>query len=169
MNFKEIKPEELMMNPFSKIGKEWMLITAGDENGHNTMTASWGGLGVIWNKNAATAYIRQTRYTKEFVDANQYFTLSFYGPQHRQALNICGTLSGRDTDKEAKAGLTPYYVDGTTAFEEADLIFVCKKLYHQFMPPENFDTPGIDEKNYSDHDYHSMYIGEIVRILQKED
>ncbi len=79
MSFQEVSIEELQMNPFTKIGKEWMLITAGNEEKHNTMTASWGGVGVLWGKNVVTAYIRPQRYTKEFVDAQDVFTLSFFG------------------------------------------------------------------------------------------
>jgi len=168
MSFKEVSIEELSFNPFTRIGKEWMLITAGDENKHNTMTASWGGVGVMWGKNVVTAYIRPRRYTKGFVDNNERFTISFYDESYRKALNICGTKSGRDCDKEAEAGLTPYYVDGTTAFEEANLIFVCRKQYHQEMVPGCFDVKENDEKWYPGKDYHVMYIAEIEKVLVRE-
>ena len=95
MAFKEIKIEELSFNPFTKIAKEWMLITAGDEEKSNTMTASWGGLGIMWGKNVATAYIRPQRYTKEFVDNSDTFTLSFLSEEYRKALSVCGTISGK--------------------------------------------------------------------------
>lgn len=168
MAFKEIAIEELQFNPFTKIGKEWLLITAGNRTKHNTMTASWGGLGIMWGKNIATVYIRPQRYTKEFVDANDTFTLAFFKEEYRKALNICGTKSGKDCDKEAEAGLTPYYIDETTAFEEADLIFVCKKQYHQEMLPECFDEKENDEKWYPKKDYHVMYMAEIEKVLVKE-
>ncbi|GAA0801399.1 flavin reductase family protein [Faecalicatena orotica] len=168
MGFKEISVEELQFNPFTKIGKEWMLVTAGDETSHNTMTASWGGVGVMWGKNVVSVYIRPQRYTKEFVDANDTFTLSFYDEAYKKALGICGSKSGRDCDKEAEAGLTPYYVDGTTAFEEANMILVCKKQYHQDMAAEHFDEKENDEKCYPQKDYHTMYMAEIVKVLVKE-
>lgn len=168
MSFKEISMEALSFNPFTKIGKEWMLITAGDAEKHNTMTASWGGVGVMWGKNVVTAYIRPQRYTKGFVDNNELFTISFYDESYRKALNICGTKSGRDCDKEKEAGLTPYYVDGTTAFEEANLIFVCRKQYHQEIKPEGFDVKENDEKCYPGKDYHMMYIAEIEKVLIRE-
>lgn len=169
MVFKEAAVESLQFNPFTKIGKEWMLITAGDEKKHNTMTASWGGVGIMWGKQVVTAYIRPQRYTKEFVDAEGLFTLSFYSEKYRNALNMCGSKSGRDCDKEKEAGLTPMYVDGTTAFEEADMVFVCRKLYRQEMAPEYFtQDDGLDETWYPNKDYHVMYMAEIVKVLVRE-
>lgn len=168
MAFQEVKIEELQFNPFTKIGKQWMLITAGDREGHNTMTASWGGIGIMWGKPVVSVYIRPQRYTKEFVDSHDTFTVSFYGEECRKALSICGSKSGRDCDKEKEAGLTPFYTDGTTAFEEAEMIFVCRKQYHQEMKPENFDEMENDEKWYPNRDYHVMYMAEIVKVLVKE-
>ena len=152
MAFKEVKIEELSFNPFTKISKEWMLITAGDEEKHNTMTASWGGVGIMWGMNVATAYIRPQRYTKEFVDAEEMFTLSFFKEDYRKVLNLCGSKSGRDCDKDKEAGL----------------IFVCRKLYAQEMKPECFTVDGPDEKWYPGKDYHTMYMGEIVKVLVRE-
>ena len=151
MAFQEISIDSLEFNPFHKIQKEWMLITAGDEKKSNTMTA----------------YIRPQRYTKEFVDANEYFTLSFLPEEYRKALSVCGSVSGRDGDKWLASGLHPYYVDGTTAVEEANLIFVCKKQYHQEMKPECFDEKENDTKWYPEKDYHTMYMGEIVKVLRR--
>ncbi|HEK8843276.1 TPA: flavin reductase [Clostridioides difficile] len=168
MGFREVKIEELQFNPFTKIGKEWLLITAGDSEKFNTMTASWGGVGVYWGKNVVTTYIRPQRYTKEFVDSNDTFTVAFFDETYREALNICGTISGRDINKIEKAGLTPYFVDDTVAFEEANMIIVCKKLYHSNMPPENFDAKENDKKWYPEKDYHTMYISEIIKVLVKE-
>lgn len=168
MGFREVKIEELQFNPFTKIGKEWLLITAGNSEKFNTMTASWGGLGVYWSKNVVTTYIRPQRYTKEFVDNNDTFTIAFFDETYREALNICGTISGRDINKVEKAGLTPYFVDDTVAFEEANMIMVCKKLYHDTMPLENFDAKENDKKWYPEKDYHTMYISEIIKVLVKE-
>lgn len=169
MAFKEIKLEELQFNPFTKIGKEWLLITAGDKEKYNTMTASWGGVGVMWGKNIVSTYIRPQRYTKEFVDNNELFTITFFEENYRPALSLCGKVSGRDANKVKDAGLTPYFVDGTTAFEEASMIMVCKKQYHQEMKPECFDVVENDEKWYPQKDYHTMYMAEIVKVLIKED
>lgn len=166
--FKEVKIEELNFNPFSKIGKEWMLITAGDENKYNTMTASWGGVGVFWGKNVVTAYIRPQRYTKEFVDDKTTFTIAFFNEEYRRALSICGSVSGRDKDKIKEAGLTPYFIDETVAFEEANMILECKKLYHGELPAENFDDREADGKFYPNKDYHVMYIAEILKVLIRD-
>ncbi|MGS2608007.1 hypothetical protein I5708_012190 [Clostridioides difficile] len=112
--------------------------------------------------------MRPQRYTKEFVDSNDTFTVAFFDETYREALNICGTISGRDINKIEKAGLTPYFVDDTVAFEEANMIIVCKKLYHGNMPPENFDAKENDKKWYPEKDYHTMYISEIIKVLVKE-
>ena len=167
MEFKEIKITDLQFNPFGKIGNEWMLITAGDKEKFNTMTASWGGVGVLWSENVVTTYIRPGRYTKEFVDANDTFTISFFDSQYRNALNICGSVSGRDEDKVKKAGLTPYYIDGTVAFEEASMILVCKKMYQDTIKPERFDASENIEKWYPEKDYHTMYISKVLKLLVK--
>lgn len=173
MAFQETDIHTLKFNPFDKISKQWMLITAGDRTKSNTMTASWGGVGIMWGKPVATAYIRPQRYTKEFVDQNEYFTLSFLAEEYRKALNVCGSVSGRDVeDKWQEAGLHPCYVaegtpEETAAVEEAEMIFVCRKLYAQEMYPECFTEDECDAKWYPQQDYHTMYIAEIVKVLVK--
>ncbi|BDF03713.1 flavin reductase family protein [[Clostridium] hylemonae] len=168
MAFKEKAIEELSFNPFEKISKQWMLITAGDELKSNTMTASWGGVGIMWGRPVVTAYIRPQRYTKELVDMNDTFTISFLPETQRKALNVCGSVSGRDVeDKWKEAGLHPYYADGTAAVEEAEMIFVCRKLYYQEMYPECFTETECDTKWYPEADYHTMYIAEITKVLVK--
>lgn len=168
MTFREEDISTLQFNPFDKISRQWMLVTAGDEERSNTMTASWGGVGIMWGKPVATVYIRPQRYTKEFVDGNGYFTLSFIPEEHRRALNVCGSVSGRDVkDKWQEAGLHPYKIGETTGVEEAEEIFVCRKLYAQEMRPECFIDGECDTKWYPDKDYHTMYIAEIVKVLRR--
>lgn len=162
--FKQIKPEAIEGNVFDQIGNKWMLITAGDKTGYNTMTASWGGMGVLWNRDVAFCFIRPQRYTKEFVEKQPLFTLSFFGREYRDALNLCGTKSGRDVDKAAATGLTPVFDQGSVYFKQASLVLVCKKLYFQDFDPKNFIDPGI-AKNYAEHDYHRMYVGSIETAL----
>lgn len=170
LGFKKIMPENLTdenINPFKMIGKDWMLVTAGDEKGWNTMTASWGFMGVMWGKNVATAVIRPQRYTKEFIDNSEYFTLSFFDESQKPALSYCGAKSGRDVDKAKETGLNPISVDGTTSFEQAKLIIVCKIMYAQEMNEESFVDKSADEKWYKDKDYHVQYIGEITAVYVK--
>lgn len=168
MGLKEINIEEMNLNPFTLIGKEWMLITAGNEEKFNTMTASWGGLGVYGGKNVVEILVRPQRYTKEFVDTNETFTLSFFEDTYKKALALCGKVSGRDVNKIEKTGLTPAFTDGTTYFEEAKLVFVCKKVYHSDMKNGTFDNTEYDESFYPEKDYHNVYIGEILKVLEKQ-
>lgn len=168
MGFKEVKVEEITMNPFTTIGKEWLLITAGNEEKCNTMTASWGAMGELWGKHVVTAYIRPQRYTKEFVDREGIFTISVLGEEYRKALTYCGKVSGREEDKMKTAGISPYFVDGTAGIEQANMIMVCKTLYHDTIKPECFDVHENDEKWYPQKDYHTMYIAEVLKVLVKE-
>ncbi len=167
MGLKEIDIKDFSVKPFSLIGDEWMLITSGDEKGYNTMTASWGGVGVLWNKNVAFSFIRPQRYTFEFVEKNEYYTLSFYPDNMKQALTLCGRKSGRDCNKVKEAGLSPIFNEKAPYFEGAKLVLICKKLYNQFFTPECFVEKEL-EINYPNKDYHKMYIGEIVKALINE-
>lgn len=167
MAYKKINPEELQFNPFEKIGKEWLLITAGNQNKYNTMTASWGGVGVLWNKNVVTIYLRPQRYTKEFIDRESTFSLTFFSEEYRNALKFCGTKSGRNYDKAKETGLTPNFDYAAPTFEEGQLTLICKKLYMQDMLPDCFLDNEID-KNYPNKDYHIMYIGEITEAYIAE-
>ena len=163
-----VKAEELQDNVFSLIGEEWMLITAGTAEKCNTMTASWGGLGVIWGAPAATCYVRPQRYTKEFLDRENYFTLSFFGREHRRELALCGAKSGRDTDKIKACGFTVKTAAcGAPYFEEARLVLVCRKRFAQPMDPANIPA-DIREKWYPERDFHTMYIGQIVEVLTRD-
>lgn len=165
--FKEISYEELQLNPFSKIGKEWMLISAGNKNRFNTMTASWGALGFVWHRPTATIYVRPQRFTKEFIDASGLFTISFFPPEYKKALSLCGATSGRTTNKPVEAGITPYFVDGTVSFEEASMVLACKTMFHTPLPEEAFDEKKHLSEWYPAKDFHVMYIGEIIKVLVK--
>jgi len=162
---KEIKIDEFKENPFTMIGKDWMLITAEKDGKTNTMTASWGGVGVIWGKNAATVYIRNSRYTKEFVDNGDHFSLCIMPEKYRNELAYCGKISGRDEDKIAKCGFTVEHDSETPYLKEARMVLVCKKLFAQEMKPESFTESGLVDQFYGDKNWHVMYIAEIEKIL----
>ena len=166
-DFKEINISEQNLNPFVKIGKEWMLITAGNENDFNTMTASWGGLGVLWNKNVAFTFIRPCRYTFEFTEREEYFSLCFFPEEQRSALTLCGTKSGRDIDKIKEADLTPVFIDGVPCFREASLVIICKKIYAQQMSADCALSEGVTKHYGENEPYHTMYVGEIVKAFAK--
>ncbi len=166
MSLREMSPKELNLNPFEKLKTEWALLSAGDETKNNTMTVSWGGLGVIWNKNVVTVYVSPPRYTYEFCESEDMFSLSFHGEGAKGCMKILGTLSGRDGDKLSKTKLSMELMDGVPYIKEAELVFICKKLYHSDIDPKNFYDPAI-ESNYPEKDYHRLYMGEIVKILAK--
>ncbi|MBP5357828.1 MAG: flavin reductase family protein [Treponema sp.] len=172
---KEIRPEQIPDNAISLISKDWMLVTACtktvDPEGKittgrvNTMTASWGGLGELWNKPVATIYIRPQRYTKEIIDETDTFTLSVLPEKYRQALNFCGSHSGRDGDKFKSAKLDVLYNNGTPYIKQARLILFCRKLYAQPFAPDCFVEEKMLKQNYKNDDFHTMYIGEIYKVL----
>lgn len=168
MGFKEIKPAEIDGNALGRVGSQWMLITAQNREGKvNAMTASWGALGVLWNRPVGICYIRPQRYTKEFVDASERFTFSFLPEKYRSALNLLGSKSGRESDKITEAGLH-IVRDGEAAyFEEAELALVNRKIYLQYLDPAGFIDPSI-AKNYPLKDYHCVYVGEIEKCLKAE-
>ncbi|MDR2403825.1 MAG: flavin reductase family protein [Spirochaetaceae bacterium] len=165
---------EFSGSPSARIGDGWMLLTAGDtraDRGNwNTMTASWGGLGVLWGKDVAFVFVRPVRHSYGFFNAAPLFSLSFFEPSLHKALEICGGTSGRDTDKAAEAGLTPIVFDGPEAgalgFQEAREIIICRKLYTHDFDPAGFLDPAIDS-NYPQKDYHRMFIGEITGFKVK--
>lgn len=178
MSFKNIAIEELKLNPMTMISGEWWLITAGNEkNGYNAMTASWGHLGALWERPegkahmglpTAVIYLRPQRYTKEWIDREELFTLSVFDKKHKEALAYLGTHSGRDGNKIAKTGLTPVFIDGTTCFAEAKMVFLCRKLYHAPLVESGFIDKSLVKNNYPDKDFHEMYIGEIIKVLVEE-
>lgn len=148
---------------FSQFDKKWALLTAGNKESFNTMTVSWGGLGTIWNKPVATVYVRTSRYTHDFMDNNEYFTVSFYPEECRKVLGVLGSKSGRDMDKMKESGLTAKELAQSMTFEEAEVTLVCKKLFKQTLEKENM-VPEV-AKFYETDALHDMYIGEVVEIL----
>lgn len=164
--FIEIEPTKLNQNTFQTIGKDWMLITAGNNTKHNTMTASWGGLGIMYGKNVAYVVVRPQRYTREFIDQEDTFSLSFLNKDHRNVLNYLGSVSGRDEDKIAKSGLIIDFSDATPYFKEATTVLICKKMVRQPLDESSLLLEHLDKTFYADKDYHILYIAEITKALQ---
>lgn len=163
--FREISPNEIE-NTFKLIGDDWMLITAADGDKVNTMTASWGSLGVLWNKNVCIAYIRPQRYTYEFAEKATHLSLSFFTSEYKDALRFCGSKSGREYDKFKETGLTYSFDGGVPIINEASLVLECKKLYADDLKEDKFIIQEL-LKNYEKKDYHRFYICEIVKVLKK--
>ena len=157
----------LEMNPFTKIGKEWALVTAGNKSKCNTMTVSWGGVGVLWGKNVVYIFIRDSRYTKEFIDNGDFFSISFLDNAYRDALNYCGAHSGRDADKFEEAGLTPAFRHSIPYPDEANFVILCKKMAAVPITEDSFVDPSISKKWYADGDMHTMYVGEIIDMMAR--
>ena len=159
---KKIDIKTLKENAVSLFDDSWCLITAGNEESYNTMTASWGAMGELWNEDVCFIFIRPQRYTYEFLENEERFTLSFFSEEYRKALTFCGRYSGRDCDKAKETGLTPVSIDGSMSFKESRLTLVCEKLYYQDLDPKGFIDKSLDGKNYALKDYHRMYVGKIV-------
>ncbi|MCD8105455.1 MAG: flavin reductase [Lachnospiraceae bacterium] len=166
---KEIKTTDLQENVFDLIGKQWLLVTAGKPDGTcNTMTASWGGLGVMWGKDVAFLVIRPQRYTKEFIDSSDTLSISILPDGYKKVYGYLGTVSGRDEDKIGKSALHVAREGETPYFEEAKIVMVCRKLFAQPYDPECFLDKKVDADCYPQKDYHTLYICEIEKVLVKE-
>lgn len=164
---KKVSVYDLPYNAFQEINKNWILISAKKPDGSvNTMTASWGMMGEIWHKEAVTIYVRQSRYTKEFIDAQDYFTISLFDG-HKKALGLLGTKSGRDGDKIAEAGFTVEEIEGQPAFAESKCVLICKKMYQDDIKLADM-SQEVNDQFYPDGDCHTMYIGEVLSAYVRE-
>ncbi len=165
--FKKINLNSLNENYFNILNNDWGLLTAGKLESFNTMTISWGSFGIMWNKPVIFCFVRPQRYTYEFLNKNHYFTLTFFNPEFKKALDFCGNHSGKDIDKIKATDLTPYPTDlGNVIFEQTRLAFECKKLYAENLKPEAFIDQSILKSTYQNNDYHRMFIGEIVNCFK---
>ena len=168
----KIDIKSLNDNVFQTIGKEWLLVTAGDKKAFNMMTASWGCIGWLWNKPVAVVFIRPERFTHELIEQHDTLTLSFLGnsPEARKVYNVCGSRSGRDCDKVLETGLTPVFTEGgDVTFAEARLTLTCRKLYKDAIKPENFLDADIQQwYGPVKGGYHEVYVLEITSALKGE-
>jgi flavin reductase (DIM6/NTAB) family NADH-FMN oxidoreductase RutF len=164
-NYTELDCKSLNDNVFHLLDNEWMLVTGGNINSYNTMTASWGSFGILWHKPVATIFVRPHRYTFEFLEKSHYFSLSFFAPEHKEILSYCGSHSGRNIDKITETGLEVVQLkSGAVAFEQARMIMDCKVLYSDFLKGEDFIEKDIIHKEYPSKDFHKMYIAEILKV-----
>lgn len=165
---KEINIRELKDNFVKMISNDWALLTAGKNDDFNTMTVSWGGIGELWNKDVCFVFVRPQRYTYEFMEKNDYFSLSFFGGEYKKELGICGSKSGRDIDKMAETGFIHVDLGESVGYEQAKLNVVLKKLAYQDMKPDGFIDESI-MNNYANNDFHRVYVGEIVKVVLNDE
>ncbi|MDR2790150.1 MAG: flavin reductase family protein [Campylobacteraceae bacterium] len=151
-----------------KISEEWAALSVGTKEDYNVMTISWGGIGYLWQRNVAIVFVRPTRHTYAFMEASEYFTLTFFDKKSKSKVHkIFGNKSGRDTDKAKEAGVTPVYFDeNAISFEEAKEAIICKKIYFGDFNPNGFLDASINDL-YPAKDYHRVYIGEIKKFYKK--
>ena len=164
--FKEIKLHELNENVVDLLNNQWGLVTAGDAQQCNPMTVSWGAVGELWNMDMVTIYIRPQRYTVRFLEEQDYFTLSFYPKDYKEALALCGSKSGRNIDKVEATGLTPVFDEKAPYFEEAKIVLVCRKVAKGAFEPTQFIDNDV-MKNYPENDFHYIYYGAVEKVLIK--
>lgn len=161
---KEISIREVKENFVSMISDQWALLAAGKMDNYNMMTVSWGGIGELWGKDVCFVFVRPQRYTFEYMEQNEYFTLSFYGGEYKKELGICGSKSGRDTDKTALTGFEPIEIGYSISFKQAKITVLLRKIAYQDMNPDGFLAPEI-MSNYAANDFHRTYVGEIVKVI----
>lgn len=165
--FKTINPKNIKDNLIKCFSEEWALITAGNNENYNMMTASWGFAGEMWGEDSIAVVVRPQRYTMEFIDKNDYFTVSFYGDR-KDVHKICGSKSGRDINKTTETGLTPLSNNKYVYFKEARMVLVIKKQFVQLLSPDGFIDKSIIDKWYPENDFHYMIIGKIEKVLIAE-
>lgn len=160
-----IPVSELLLRPV-QVWNEWFVLASGDfaKDSYNAMTIAWGSMGVMWGHPFVHVVVRPTRYTYEFMEKHESFTVCAFPEANRPALSLLGSKSGRDSDKIAESGLTPIAssVVSAPAFDEAELIIECNKIYSQQMDPSRFMAPYISD--LYNNDYHWAYFGEMVAV-----
>ena len=162
-----VDPKTLAPEVFRVFGANNALLTAGDRNGCNTMTIGWCGLGRMWNLSACTVYVRPERYTYEFMESHDYFTVSVLPESEKETMVLCGTKTGRDTDKFAACGLTVAYGAGDAPYiAQSEWVLVCRKLYAQDLKADCL-TDRRPETFYQGDGWHRMYIGEVVEAYTR--
>lgn len=150
---------------FACFHTDWALLTAGDAQSYNTMTISWGGLGTLWGKSVATVYVKPIRYTYDFMEKSDYFTISFYPESHHADLVTLGSKSGRDGDKIALTNLTPKPLTNAMTFAQAKTTILCRKIYWQDLALENMPAEAV-AAHYQNEAPHRMYIGEVLEVIE---
>lgn len=163
--FTAVEPDRLSLSPFREIGKDWMLITVSDGTVANPMTASWGGVGILWHKPVCTCYIRHSRFTYELIEKADTFSLTFFPPEHKEWLTYCGSHSGRDGNKAEALGMTPVHTEHGVIWKECARGIVCRNMFAQDLDPDLIPD-DVKADCYPGGDFHRMYIGEVMEAWE---
>jgi flavin reductase (DIM6/NTAB) family NADH-FMN oxidoreductase RutF len=167
MSFKEITPGELDLNPFTKI-EEWALLTVGDKQEFNMMTITGLMMGQLWLKKTLQVYVHPARYSYPIINKSNYFSVSFFPERRSKALEIAGKLHGNQCDKIRETGLTPQFDQNGVYFAEADIVFVCRKIFHTDVEESLFDSKEVFKGYYRDNTvFHRIFIGELEKVLKR--
>lgn len=167
MSFEKIDLKTYSFKPFPLFAESWALLVAGNLNNHNSMTISWGSFGVLWHNPVATVFVRPQRFTKTFLDDGNVFTLNFFDDEFKPALQFCGTNSGRDVDKDLKTRLVAKNFDEGVGYDQAKLVFVCKKQFVSAMKESQFVDKSLVKNFYANGDFHYVYVGKIEAVFKK--
>lgn len=157
--------KKLEVKTFELFDKRWALVTAGSIDKHNSMTISWGETGTLWAKPVVTVYIKPCRFTHQFIEENDYFVVSFFDEQYRKALEIMGSKSGREVNKDALANLTPKKYKDVVIYQEAEVTLICKKIYQNDLDVNKIPKEMVD-RHYKNEKPHTMYVGEVIEITK---
>lgn len=168
MSIHEVSIEDFEFNPFTLFAKEWALVTARKGEAVNTMTIGYGKLGTLWNRSVVTVYSRPQRYTTEFLNESDYFSVTVLPEGYKKQLVYLGNVSGKDEDKIAKSGLTVEYKDGIPYFKEAKLVIFAKKIYQTDIQENEILDKDIVTSRYQDKDFHRIYVGQVISIYAEE-
>lgn len=166
--WQEISPSQIELNPLQMIDRDWLEVSAGKEDKMNLMTISWGSIGELWNKPIFTVYVSTSRYTHQFMEENDYFTVTHFPASMKEKLAYLGRVSGRDEDKVTGAGLTVEFTDlGNPIYAEADLAIECRKIYAQQFDANLLSPEQRAWYEQTGNGIHYMYIGEILHVWKK--
>lgn len=168
MSFEKIDINKFRIAPVKEIGENWGILTGQSDDGFNSMTVSWGAAGVLWSKPCVFVFVRPGRYTYKFMEDGDMFSLALMPENMHAAMSVFGSKSGRDCDKYKESGFTVLEECGMKFPEQAETVFICKKISAGDISPDWFVDDGIDSENYPKKDYHRMYVGEIKEILKKK-
>ncbi len=164
---KEMDVYSLSFDIFAQLQKQGFVLAVGNMETHNCMTVAWASIGYLWKKPMAFVYVRPQRYTYQFMEKNEYFSINFFDESYEKIVNYCGSHSGRDIDKMHIKGLTPVsYNNKVIYYNESQLVLICRKIYFDDIKPAHMLDKSV-LKNYPTHDYHRLYYGEIEKLFHQ--